>query len=100
MIGKITKIHEPQQTPGGHYFFQRINFKMIRDDGSTYWAKTDLCPSFRNWKNWKDLLKIGNTLGGLEMKNSTTIDADCPVRFISSEEVFQTKKKEEQQTLL
>lgn len=68
--GTITRIDLKKMGNGAE--FKRLCFEM--DDGS--WAKTDLCPTYRNWPRWRDLLAIGNELGELMMKDKSTVDAD------------------------
>ena len=80
--GKIHKIHLPKQSYNGGYSFQRIDIKL--DDGT--WAKTDVCPTFRNFRNWKPLIEkgVGTKITGLIIKGGVrvmTIDADSPVRL-------------------
>ena len=80
MKGKITKIHEPKKSYNGNYVFQRIDLKL--ENGK--WAKTDLCPTFRNYKNWKPLIDkgVGTMVKGLIVKGGVrvmTIDADSQV---------------------
>jgi len=46
------------------------------------WAATDLCPEFRNWERWKDLMRVGQQVDGLSMKEKSKVDADSFVRGI------------------
>lgn len=71
MRGTIAKIHEKKIGRNGNVFV-RCEFQM--DDGS--WAATDLCPAFRNFSRWSDLLIVGNVLDGLEMKSTSKVNAD------------------------
>jgi hypothetical protein len=52
------------------------------------YLKTDLCRDFRNWKRWKNKLKVGNVLTGLRKKDDFTIDAD------SFPEIYRTYEEE------
>ena len=70
MNGTITDIHNLKWGNGSE--FRRVTFKM--EDGS--WAKTDLCPTFRNFEKWKHLLKVGVMLSNLRLKDKKTVDAD------------------------
>ncbi len=82
MRGVITKIHLPKKSFNGGYYFQRIDLKL--EDGR--WAKTDLCPSFRNYKNWEKLLHVGTEIKGIRVKGGVrvmTIDADSDVSLYS-----------------
>lgn len=86
--GKITKIHPTKKSFNGGYVFQRIDLKL--EDGR--WAKTDLCPTFRNYKNWKPLIDkgVGTIIQGLRIKGGVrvmTIDADSDVRLYKASEV-------------
>tara|TARA_Y100001963_G_scaffold159563_1_gene263785 strand:- start:3421 stop:3720 length:300 start_codon:yes stop_codon:yes gene_type:complete len=86
--GKITKIHDPKKSYNGGYVFQRIDLKL--DDGR--WAKTDLCPTFRNYRNWKPLIDkgVGTQVQGLRIKGGVrvmTIDADSEVRLYQDPEL-------------
>jgi len=88
MRATITKIDPPKKSFNGGYFFQRIRFKL--EDGK--WAKTDLCPTFRNYKNWKPLLDegVGTEIIGVRVKGGVrvmTIDADSDVSLYETPEV-------------
>jgi len=80
MIGKIITILPVKMGNGAEYI--RLGFEM--QDGS--WAKTDLCPTFNNYRHWKSFLVIGNVLGGLEYRGRQTINADCRPNFLRHEE--------------
>ena len=87
MRAVITKIDTPKKSFNGGYIFQRVRFKL--EDGK--WAKTDLCPTFRNYKNWKPLLDLGEgtEIKGLRVKGGVrvmTIDADSDVSLYSPPE--------------
>ena len=76
--GIITKIHPPQSSINGK-IFKRIEFEM--DDGS--WAKTDICPDFRNAVRWQQALDKGEgtLVKNLEMRDTTTINADSNIVY-------------------
>jgi len=76
MQATITKIHQPKQSRNGNIFI-RVEFKL--DTGK--WAKTDICPDFRNYKRWEDKLQVGNILEGIRLKSRLAVDADSPVEF-------------------
>jgi len=80
MKGTITKIDKKKWGNGAD--FQRLYFDMERQ--RPRWAKTDLVEDHNNWRNWKDLLKVGNILEDLELRDGDpkTIDADCKPRLI------------------
>lgn len=68
------------------------------EDGSH--AMTDLVPAFRNWKNWKDLLEVGNVLGDLQMILPSSVDADSvPVKLAKEAAVVPPKKSDSQPEL-
>ena len=73
MILEITKIipFKNSQNEGDTYL--RITF-VDRVDNS--WYKTDIVPGFRNYKRWRRVARVGNTLSNLIMKNADTVDAD------------------------
>jgi hypothetical protein len=52
--------------------YYRVTFRL--EDGS--WAKTDLCPTFRNYARWKPLLRVGQGLDGLKLRRPGEIDGD------------------------
>jgi len=72
MTGTITKISPYKKSRNSNSYLM-VEFKMAKD-GS--WARTFLCPDYRNWKNWKKLIRVGNILTGLQMKSADMIDAD------------------------
>jgi len=84
--GKITKILDVKYARGRDKTsharkYIRLTFKM--DDGS--WAKTDICPEYRNYRVWKRIIRAGvdTVLIGLEYTqgrklSKVEIDADSP----------------------
>lgn len=79
MNGTISKIHPKKRSIGHHRFdFIRVEFKM--EDGS--WAKTDLCPDFRNFRRWKPILDAGVGVEGMILRGQT-VDADSPVNRVA-----------------
>lgn len=79
MKGTIKKIHPIKHSRNGNQFI-RVEFTM--EDGS--WAKTDLCPNFRNYQNWTAFLKEGKTLKDLIMTRAGNINADSrPDLFVA-----------------
>lgn len=71
MIAEITKILPAEKSANGNNYV-RVMFRL---DGGGF-AKTDLCPDYRNFKRWRTALKVGNRLGNLIMRKSDCIDAD------------------------
>lgn len=90
MRATITKIHPlaiGKAYPTGFY---RVEF--AGENGE--WLKTDICPTYRNWRNWKPFMRVGVTLSGLRVdKDGTTIDADSPVAFVSEDPAAACKHK-------
>ena len=72
MIGEIIKILPFKKSRNEDETYLRVEFKM--EDGK--WAKTDLVPSFRNYWRWKRVLRVGNVVRNLKMRDKITVDAD------------------------
>ena len=83
MTGKIIKIDQLKQSRNQGQTFYRVYFEMISGD----WTKTDIVPGFRNFKRWKNHLKVGNVLSGLRLKGRDTVDADSYPKFVRCEEL-------------
>src|SRR3990167_9554317 len=97
MHGKIIKIDALKESRA-EKSFRRIYF--LLEDGS--WAKTDIVPVYRNYKNWKALISmfdLGNIIfvDGLEFRNKGEIDADCPVRY--TDRKFEIIKTDEEKII-
>lgn len=71
MIGEIIRIWSLKKSRNGNSY-RRVEFKM--EDNS--WAKTDLCPGYRNYDRWKKYIKVGTVLSGLILKEKGCVDAD------------------------
>ena len=78
MRGNITKIHRIKRSRNGNAFI-RVTFKLENGD----WAKTDLCPDYRNYQRWVPLLVEGLDLDGLVMKSKNEVDADSYPRKLT-----------------
>jgi len=78
MRENITKIHKIKRSRNGNAFI-RVTFKL--ENGS--WAKTDLCPDYRNYQRWVPFLIEGLDLNGLVMKSPSEVDADSYPNKIS-----------------
>lgn len=90
MTGEIIKIDPLKKGSGGKYI--RVHFKMV--DGR--WAKTDLVINFRNFRRWERLLRVGNIIGNLRMKDEKTVDADSwPLILLDGKK----KKRERKNTI-
>lgn len=87
---RISLIDEMKSSRNGGAF-KRVYFQ-VKDPISTpekkvyFWAKTDLVPSYRNYKRWSELLKKGNVLSNLELKTENTIDADSFPKFLGNKD--------------
>jgi hypothetical protein len=86
--GEIRKIQN-KVSPVNDCQYHRIHLK--GNDGQHY--MTDIVPGFRNYKQWKPLLKVGNVLAGLEILSPGKIDADSKVKLVrpAEENTVQTK---------
>lgn len=75
MRATITKIH-PLKSSRNRNSFIRVEFQLETGE----WAKTDLCPDFRNFARWRDVLKAGTgtSITGvvLNPKRKNEINAD------------------------
>lgn len=75
MKGEITKIDPPKASRNGDSSYIRVYFSL--ENGK--FAKTDLCPTYRNYERWKRFLKVGTKVSNLqlkEVKGITTVNAD------------------------
>lgn len=81
MILTVHKIHEPAINAYGKTYI-RVTF--LSDDG--IWFKTDLVRGFKNFKNWKLVLKAGiNTrLDDLVIRRMGEVDGDSKPKIISA----------------
>ena len=77
MKGKITKIHPLKESRTQHSYY-RIEF--LLENGE--WAKTDIVPAYRNYRNWKLFITTNsaNFVEGLILRKKGEIDADSPVK--------------------
>ena len=71
MRGTISRILLLKRSRNGNSYI-RVSFKM--EDGS--FAETNICPDFRNYGRWKNLLIVGKDLEGLIIKGKGAVDAD------------------------
>jgi len=71
MKGEIIKILPKAYSRNGNEYIR----VMIRLENMNI-AFTDLCEDFRNFKNWKHFLKVGNRIAGLELIRKDKINAD------------------------
>ena len=94
---KVLKIHPAKKGRNGNIF---IRIEFLTNDSK--WLKTDICPNFRNYKNWVPVLKAGvdTVLSGLFLKRPDEVDADSSFRIIKKPEVVEEKPGPVQQSLL
>lgn len=73
MTGEILEIHPPKLSRNGNTYI-RITFNLSNGK----WAKTDVCPNFRNYKRWKPIIEAGKGtfIRGLIVRNDGEINAD------------------------
>lgn len=88
MIAEIIKILpiKKSQTEGAYI---RVEFK--GENGS--WYKTDLVPGYRNYIKWAKVLKVGNRVFNVELKDSQTINADSQVMLLTGQQASRRSKK-------
>lgn len=81
ITAKITKIDQQKNGSEGEGFI-RVYFQRLPDKK---WFKTDLCPTYRNFRRWERFLVVGNVLDELTLKNDSTIDADSKFKWVRYE---------------
>lgn len=91
MTGLIEKIDELKVSASGDVSYIRVYFKLLDPDnkGEFIWSKTDVVPTFRNYKRWEKYLVVGNVLAHLSMKDDKTVDADS--RFVFQGNIYEDK---------
>ena len=79
MTAEIRKIHPIKVSTNGN-LYRRIEFIL---DGYE-WARTDICPDYRNYKNWAGVLCAGEgiTVWGLRMRRTHEVDGDSTPTII------------------
>lgn len=90
MKAKITKV-DPLKVSRAEKSFRRVY--LMLEDGS--WAKTDVVPSYRNYKNWKfpiELFEKGEEvfISGVELRAKQEVDADSDVSLSTGFEIQKT----------
>jgi hypothetical protein len=84
MKGKIFRIDNCKSSRNEGELYTRVHFEI---DGPTVrYAHTDIVPTYKNYKNWEDLLEKGNVLGNLTEWKEGKINADSRPVLISKEE--------------
>jgi len=82
MVGELLRILPLKRSRNGNSYI-RIEFLV---DGK--WAKTDICPDYRNYKRWTGILKAepGTIVKGLSYKNESRseINADSYPSIIAN----------------
>jgi hypothetical protein len=81
MTGEVKKIHQIKVSSNGN-LYRRIEF--LLDNGN--WAKTDICPDYRNYKNWAGVLQHGEgiTVSGLRIRRTHEVDGDSTPTLITN----------------
>lgn len=100
MVGQIYKIDQLKMSRNKGEVFYRVYFNMKGAmEGHKFWAKTDIVPSFRNYTKWRDLLKVGNILSGIQMRRPDEVNADSNPKLLGwkepKAEVLPLETKEE-----
>jgi hypothetical protein len=75
--------------------YVRVHFKTERHK----YAQTDLVSTYRNFDRWRDLLVVGNVLGGLDMIGLSKIDGDSRPHLVKAAPVPASVIKQEQAEL-
>jgi len=90
MILEIIKILPLKMSRTEGVYF-RVEFK--GDNGR--WYKTDIVPGYRNFKRWERVLKVGNRVFNLQLKDSMTVDADSQVMLLTGRRSSKIKRNSE-----
>ena len=72
MWGEIIKIDKAKKSKHPGDEFVRVYFKLENKK----FAKMDLVSTFRNFARWKGLLRVGNFIDNLRLRDEKTVDAD------------------------
>ena len=93
MVGELLKILTAKVSRNGNTYI-RLTFKMT--DGG--WAKTDICPGFRNYSRWKNVLKANpaTLIKGLILKRPGEINADCAPEITTEAKILTEKREKEE----
>lgn len=79
LIQKIDPIKLSRNSGTGYI---RVYFKLKDDEGNYSWGKTDLVPTYMNYRSWEEYLTVGAVLDDLKLKSNLTVDADSKFRFV------------------
>jgi hypothetical protein len=74
----ITYVSPLQQTKNNSDAYHLVAFKLA--DGST--ARTFICPGYKNYPRWKNLLRVGQKVSGLIEQKPGVFSADSDVRAV------------------
>ena len=79
MTGEVKKIHPIKVSSNGN-LYRRLEYILENDN----WAKTDICPVYRNYKNWAGGRCAGEgiTISGLRMRRTHEVDGDSTPTII------------------
>lgn len=101
--GTVRKIHPNKYSRNGN-IFTRIEF--IMDNGT--WAKTDVCPDYRNYVRWVKVIQsgVGTQVDNLTMRNKSEVNGDSfpkitgkQPEMVGSQPEIETKPKDTQGAL-
>lgn len=87
MTGEVLEIHAPKLSRNGNTFI-RITFNLSNGK----WAKTDVCPNYRNYKRWKPVIEAGKGtfIRGLIVRGDSEVNADS-FPEITTKAIIKTK---------
>jgi len=89
----VTKIHDLKESRTEHSF---IRIEFLLENGE--WAKTDIVPAYRNYKNWKTIIQLFKLqekvyVDNLFLKEKNEVNADSRVMICDPFEIY--KRREE-----
>ncbi len=89
MIAKLLKISPPHLSRNGLTEYIRVYFETEKGE----FAMTDICPTFRNYRNWREILQsgAGTLIEGFEMFGNR-INADSRPRIVEKT-LFEGRKQ-------
>ena len=86
---EIIRILKPKASLSGGNVYYRVDFK---EEKTGKWYKTDLCPNYRNYTRWARLLRVGNVICNVRLKDETTIDADSRPILLTGRKRYKTQQ--------
>jgi hypothetical protein len=94
MKGEIIKIMPEAYSRNGNTF-TRVMIKLSNMDI----AFADLCPDYRNFKNWKPYLKVGTRLAGLDLISKKKVNADSLIYLPDQKRLGHWEENKETNTM-